>query len=1492
MQGLKKYLLLAGFLGFSWSSLAADDGAFTITISGPEAEASVANAPAQRETRRTRRVQAPPVTQQQNASAQNQSNQNENKDESKSTQERLRTLSNYQIQNYSGSANISNAPRVNTQDLNNKSDAQIDKKIVSASDPNVGNRTYDVQNKDTIWSIATKFVPNDRSVSEFQVIASIYRNNPNAFGNKNINNLKKGTLIIPPVKEIARESAEYGRRILQDGVYDLPRLTPLNLAAAPIPNYEATETRLREQEEIKTVEDPRLESKNGDALSALNVLQSHNTKDNPSQSVSNLIENDPKNATNEVNMEAFSMLLDNAKRDFDAKIKFYDDRMNSILQNMRSGSDNAAKEAYKNTENLARQYDEMISQMQENIISMRGHLSKLETENERMRDMLLANDEKLEELEMKLSDYQIDRGPKETFSRPVILILCGVGVLMMMLLLTFLYFRSKTRSRAQEITDEFGFDDKSTGVDSLISDTDLMDGIEPPPHMDDGMGNLGDDSHDSFDDLDKHDETINLFEDNEDISINDEPKDKSKDVVEKQDKKSLNKESNQDNSPKDDKKDLSEDEKLAAAWEASLNNEKNEDKKEDSQEKELSEDEKLAAAWEASLNNEKSEDKKEDSQEKELSEDEKDKKEDSQEKELSEDEKLAAAWEASLNNEKSEDKKEDSQEKELSEDEKLAAAWAKALDEQGSESSDNGENKGAEATSALDLANKLKKEQSPKFEASVLKEEQNSDAKTQEKAPEFLDDNDLPDSKEEISVSEDRAQTPSLAELDLSRKLNSAKDQDSQNLGLNYINKDGHDNKTQKTLAQLFDEETSLVNLPIEEHEEKGIKFDDLQGTDYPGDENDKEDLTDEQEDEIIHMGDEISSTVSEEEKHNILDEVDSFADNEISGADAAKELINKFNGSSNNESKELEGIKDKNEAEIAQTLENSRSENKEESENVNSVLSDDEESLKAQFGNAIKTDAKAYKNTEKQNNIDEEKLSKETSEKEVNDTIVSQAEDDFRSYLKNAASQAKSSRVDEILDDNVNLDEILSVDNDVATTKPDGASSDNKLSEPIEGKEPQVEDETHDENPTLASAPIEGEEPQVEDETHDENSTLASEPIEIEEPQVEDETHDENPTLASEPIEIEEPQVEEKTHDENSTLASEPIEIEEPQVEEKTHDENPTLASAPIEIEEPQVEEKTHDETPTLASAPIEIEEPQVEEKTHDENPTLASAPIEGEEPQAEDENLDENKGDIDLNVENKEVSTEKSIDFQKDHFNEKELSLDDEDALEALISSEHEKSKNKVSKENDEVDFIDQDKVIAGTNSNLENEAKEDSEVLTKKENSSNKTSKNDKQENDENSFLLNMLSGEDDSHLDIAPKEDVVSNGEGNTLSDDELTRMLQSDPSEYNSHSDSTVEQDVKELSQDEIDDKSRAELIDKIDEDDYDDLEPYSYDEEKGLSDNDKNRRYLVDELNLARLYLETGDYDEAKRMLEEISEQGDDELKEEVKKLTLEYDLK
>ena len=57
----------------------------------------------------------------------------------------------------------------------------------------------------------------------------------------------------------------------------------------------------------------------------------------------------------------------------------------------------------------------------------------------------------------------------------------------------------------------------------------------------------------------------------------------------------------------------------------------------------------------------------------------------------------------------------------------------------------------------------------------------------------------------------------------------------------------------------------------------------------------------------------------------------------------------------------------------------------------------------------------------------------------------------------------------------------------------------------------------------------------------------------------------------------------------------------------------------------------------------------------------------------------------------------------------------------------------------------------------------------------------------------------------------------------------------------------------------------------------------------GADSEARQRQYLIDEINLARLYFETGDTDEALKLLKDVTDKGDDSLIEEASKLLTEY---
>ncbi len=90
------------------------------------------------------------------------------------------------------------------------------------------------QQNDTLWSIASRMRPND-SISVQQMMLALYRTNPEAFINNNINGLRRGQILrLPPESELSaltREQA-FAEAQVQNGAWD-PSLVAQ--AATPAP---------------------------------------------------------------------------------------------------------------------------------------------------------------------------------------------------------------------------------------------------------------------------------------------------------------------------------------------------------------------------------------------------------------------------------------------------------------------------------------------------------------------------------------------------------------------------------------------------------------------------------------------------------------------------------------------------------------------------------------------------------------------------------------------------------------------------------------------------------------------------------------------------------------------------------------------------------------------------------------------------------------------------------------------------------------------------------------------------------------------------------------------------------------------------------------------------------------------------------------------------------------------------------------------------------
>ncbi|MBQ9275230.1 MAG: hypothetical protein IJ228_10480 [Succinivibrio sp.] len=504
------WLLALGALTLAGPVAAApDDGTFTINIQGPDEDNSAASQNATRAQRRTPARQPARVAQSQSAQ------------------------------------NTQPAP-VQTQSSRN----QLPSPAALAA-----GTTYTVRNNDTIWSIANRHLPPDRSVNEFQVVASIYRNNPNAFVGGNVNNLKTGEIIIPPVSEIAREETSVGSRLLNNGSMTLPPLSgggttvaaagspTVAPAAAPAqtlgqfsapgsnvahsspgdaadsneppvltseqikaieqrsqqqPNFTATETKLREIQQEQAAERSRLDKLPSNTLNsyddAIRPPENIDVNDARPQNSTEAMdgarerrqkaEQEQEQANNQaapaqepLDIQAIRLMLDETRKAVDIKTKGLNKQLVDAIDRMKKGTQAAAKTAADDVANLTRQYDGIISEIQHNITELRGSLSRISQENGRLRDMLLATDDKIEELEIGLSNYKVDN--QGTFQQPLMFILLGIGLLTLMLLTLFIFFKMKNRARNKTLHDDYSLDempaDEVSGEDLLLSSTDEND---------------------------------------------------------------------------------------------------------------------------------------------------------------------------------------------------------------------------------------------------------------------------------------------------------------------------------------------------------------------------------------------------------------------------------------------------------------------------------------------------------------------------------------------------------------------------------------------------------------------------------------------------------------------------------------------------------------------------------------------------------------------------------------------------------------------------------------------------------------------------------------------------------------------------------------------------------------------------------------------------------------------------------------------------------
>ena len=1453
MHACKKALLsvaLSFLLPFSAMS-ADEDGTFTITIQGPEVEDTVPQVqPVQPAIRAPVRRAAPRQNRQATVNA-------------TATRAPAATATR-QPQTESNATSVQQTPA----------------------------RTYSVASGDTIWSVAHRYLPLDRSVNEFQIVASIYRHNRGAFGRGNVNNLLRTTITIPPVSEIARETTDTGSRLLAQGSMTLPPLgnapatvntqATLNTTATPapatqaskpmqslsdndIPQYTATETKIKKLQEEAVKKDLSVampENTRGADLDKSQVTEETVPNGNNEGSADNNKKAEAAKAMSAdlaaaaVDAQSIRIMLDGNKKAIDEKTKVLEQQLAEAMDRMKKTSAATAKTAADSVSTLASQYDNIISGLQQDIIEIKGNISKISQDNDRMREMLLANDEKIEDMQLQLSKFSVSTPTSVVdLDKPVMMILFGAGLLALVLMIVFLIIKLKSRASAK-MTDDFDVEDDYSSDDTLLSDENGSIDLEAPVS--------GDEEPDTTDipqrELDKNNNSINSPSDSasdveaalnekkqadaEESASNateipgnsatadntgadatatekdpaqeawdnaattnssDEIKD-DKDVMDEW-SKALDEQTGSEKNvdlDKDENKDTSQDD-MASAWEAALNEQENSEKKDNDKAK--SDDEAMADAWSAALNEQKEAE---------------EKSEEKNNTSKSEEEAMADAWSAALNEQKeAEEKTEDKANASKSEEETMADAWSAALNEQ-KEAEEKTEDKAnaskseeetmADAWSAA-LNEQKEAEEKTEDKANAPKSEEDpvADATAQESVTEKTSSKENREAEDTAPKSEEEAITEAMNKA--YENADSAKESETSDVATDVTDNADIDSivddADKETVAE---QENTAESTPSDETESKeespatdDIIADDVKVEDVSEDEllNHLKDNSDKILEEN-HVDPETLDIKAEPSQSEISDNVDADASDVADPLDAtnktedAAELSKKEPVSSEDPQEQLSG-------EEKAFLESM-------SDNKNSDNTEDEKA---------ETDAEFENNDRKEDNIPE------ADAEEISDDEVPK-------------NNSVGKNVDEVLNDDLNLEDLL-IGNDNVVDAPEEAESPEEIADGVEtfdaipeDEEKQKSEQTIDEDAEPHTDAVEPENAETVDAAPvdtDEADYLDNEAVEPEfEVPEQDDSFDETP--------VEEATVtsaDEDTADTTNVAKSE---------NDDTNDIGDIQDKSEQAIFNPDPHDDNSKDENGVVSWAVPDDDFDIVGKGKDPSATTASDTVE-DTPQ-NDDNLSDN---LEETIEQADVATDANDDALE--------SKENDSPAENVESSE--------SQAEDAKALDDLEQRLSASKAQYDSGADED--IMNMLSGGVHDDLPHDNEKAFTDDEIASMMSSANAVDPKSIPEDDLALN---------EPVEDKSSDPDDSEDHSLENVADTIGPIS---------SQSDDVADDNNLDNAE--NTDDYEGL--NAKQHQYYVDELNLARLYFETGDTEEALKIIDDVKEHGSSDLKEEASKIIETY---
>ena len=1390
MHAYKKALIsvaLSFLLPFSAMS-ADEDGTFTITIQGPEVEDTVPQVqPVQPASRAPVRRAAPRQNRQATVNA-------------TATRAPAATATR-QPQTESNATSVQQTPA----------------------------RTYSVASGDTIWSVAHRYLPMDRSVNEFQIVASIYRHNRGAFGRGNVNNLLRTTITIPPVSEIARETTDTGSRLLAQGSMTLPPLgnapatvntqATLNNTATPapatqaskpmqslsdndIPQYTATETKIKKLQEEADKKDLSVampENTSGADLDKSQVTEETVPNGNNEGSADNNKKAEAAKAMSAdlaaaaVDAQSIRIMLDGNKKAIDEKTKVLEQQLAEAMDRMKKTSAATAKTAADSVSTLASQYDNIISGLQQDIIEIKGNISKISQDNDRMREMLLANDEKIENMQLQLSQFSVSTPTSVVdLDKPVMMILFGAGLLALVLMIVFLIIKLKSRASAK-MTDDFDVEDDYSSDDTLLSDENGSIDLEAPVS--------GDEEPDTTDipqrELDKNNNSINSPSDSAsdvEVALNEkkqaDAEESASNATEIPDnsatadntgadatatEKDLAQEAWDNAATTNSSDEIKDDKNVMDEWSKALDeqtgSEKNVDLDKD-ENKDTSQDD-MASAWEAALNEQENSEKKDDDN-----------------KAKSDDEAMADAWSAALNEQKeAEEKTEDKANGSKSEEEAMADAWSAALNEQ----------KEAEEKTE-DKANAPKSEEDPV-----------ADATAQESVTEKTSSKENREAEDTAPKSEEEAIKEAMNKA--YENADSAKESETSDVATDVTDNADIDSivddADKETVAE---QENTAESTPSDETEskEESPATDDILADDVK--------VEDVSEDELLnHLKDNSDKIL--EENHVDPDTLD------IKAESSQAEISDNVDADASDVAEPLDA---------SNKTEDDAEPSKEEpvsSEDPQEQLSGEEkaflESMSDNKNSDNTEDEKAETDAEFENNDPKEDNIPEADAEEISDDEVPK-------------NNSVGKNVDEVLNDDLNLEDLL-IGNDNVVDAPEEAESPEEIADGVE---------------TFDAIP-EDEEKQKSEHTIDEEAESDTDAVEPENAE----------TVDAEPVDT----------DEADNLDNEAVEPEfEVPEQDDSFDETPVEEAMVTSADEDtadttDVAKSENDDTNDIGDIQDKSEQAIFNPDPHDDNSKDENGVVSWAVPD----------DDFDIVGKGKAPSATTASDTVEDTpQNEDNLSDNLEETIEQADVATDANEGALESKENDSP---------AENIESSESQA-EDAKALDDLEQrlSASKAQYDSGADED----IMNMLSG--------GVHDDLPHDNE-KAFTDDEIASMMSSanavDPKSI-PEDDLALNEPVEDKSSapDDTEDHSLENVADTIgpissqsddvaDDNNLDNAE--NTDDYEGL--NAKQHQYYVDELNLARLYFETGDTEEALKIIDDVKEHGSSDLKEEASKIIETY---